>query len=185
MKRTENKRLFFDIETTGLDEHKGHILEVAAAVTDGQLNLIQGATFHALIKPEHPDWKSEMNDWVRKTHTQSGLLADVDSSGLRLADVDLALASFVSKHFAEQPLLAGNSVHFDKGWAKAHLPSFHKDLFYRIGDVSSVYEFIHGYFGFEKSHDEPVHRAMADVLSSIDQARNYMELFRTGLSSKK
>ena len=67
--------VWIDCEMTGLDLAHDGLIEVAALVTDGQLN-VQGEGVDVIIKPE-PQWLDHMNDFVRDMHTRSGLLAEL------------------------------------------------------------------------------------------------------------
>lgn len=72
--------IFADIETTGLDEHKGSILEIALVATDD--NLVQiGEPFVSLVKPLHMCGYEVMDDYVREMHTKSGLLEQIYNIG--------------------------------------------------------------------------------------------------------
>ena len=59
--------VWIDCEMTGLDLAHDGLIEVAALVTDGQLN-VQGEGVDVIIKPE-PQWLDHMNDFVRNMHT--------------------------------------------------------------------------------------------------------------------
>ena len=68
----DNRIVWVDLEMTGLDTHRHVIVEVAALVTDAELNILDegldiviGATEAEL---------AEMDDFVTKMHTDNGLL---------------------------------------------------------------------------------------------------------------
>ena len=80
-----NDRLvWIDCEMTGLDTEKDALIEVAALVTDFELNVL-GEGVDVVIKPPAAALE-QMGDVVRTMHTSSGLLAELDDG------VDLATA---------------------------------------------------------------------------------------------
>lgn len=163
--------IFTDIETTGLDEHKGSILEIAMVATNDNLEQI-GEPFVSLVKPLHMRGYEVMDDFVYEMHTKSGLLTrlyeghhgDTDAgwgritpSAMaadlpRLGDVERAAIEWVLKtalrcvsdnsmKVIKGTPLAGNSVHFDKAWLRVHMDDLEKLFSHRIYDVSALNEF--------------------------------------------
>ena len=67
-----NNLIWVDLEMTGLNPDKDHILEMAIVITDYNLNIIANNFDVIIYQPvEHLMW---MNDWVRDVHTKNGLL---------------------------------------------------------------------------------------------------------------
>lgn len=65
--KSEAKRIvWMDLEMTGLDINKDHILEIACLVTDADLNLI--ATGPNIIIHQPDEILSNMNDWCIAQH---------------------------------------------------------------------------------------------------------------------
>jgi hypothetical protein len=69
-------------------------------------------------------------------------------------------------------VLAGDSVHFDLGFVRYHMPTLAKRLSHRVYDVSAIKLFCRS-LGMPKIErkEDPVHRAAGDVLRSIEHAK--------------
>ena len=63
--------VWIDLEMTGLDPDRCHILEIATLVTDGQLNLIAEGPDLVIHNTEAE--LETLSDWSRDTFTKSGL----------------------------------------------------------------------------------------------------------------
>lgn len=72
-----------DIESTGLDEQTGHLLEVSLVITDDELNEV--AATQSLVRPVGINAADAItDDYVREMHTKNGLLdalAQVEAAG--------------------------------------------------------------------------------------------------------
>ena len=68
-----NLLAWIDLEMTGLDPEKHHIIEIASLVTDSNLNIVAEGPEIAIFQDE--DILSLMNEWNVKQHTSSGLVA--------------------------------------------------------------------------------------------------------------
>jgi oligoribonuclease len=173
--------LFLDTETTGLSPQFCSILEVAAVVVDSDLQ--EHGSYQAVIWHSHQKVTSEMDGWCYDTHSRSGLLDEVERSPLILTQVDNTLAEFVRKHFnvLVRPVeLAGNSVHFDLGFLKHHMPRTAALLSHQVQDVSGAARMVKRFFCVDVPKPEGIvtHRAMPDVRHSIEQLRIMRGLIR-------
>jgi oligoribonuclease len=171
-----NDRLvWIDCEMTGLDLEADALVEVAALVTDSELNVLDDG-IDLVIKP--PDAALEqMNDVVRTMHTESGLL-DQLPTGTTLADAEAQVLDFIRGHIADgvRPPLAGNSVATDRAFLARDMHDIDNLLHYRIVDVSSIKELVRrwyprAYFAAPKKTGN--HRALADIQESIEELRYY------------
>lgn len=165
------KLLWLDLETTGLSEVKDVILEVGAIVTDQDYNIIDKFS-ETVCWDDHV--LQNMNDWCKKTHGESGLIKECQSSPNSMYTLNDKLIDFIKKHFPEQkPVLHGNSVHFDKKFIDFHLPQVSSLLHYRLVDISSIKEFMRP-LGISYKSDKVIsHRAIDDLMGSIEEAKYY------------
>lgn len=168
--RLPTKLLWVDLEMTGLDVQNDVILEVAALVTDMQLNVL--ASYEAVI------WQSDevidrSNPWAKQQHTVSGLLQRVRADGRPESDITHELAGFINLHFDDEPaVLSGNSIHNDRNFIKRWWPEIDDLLHYRMLDVSS-YKIMMQARGLEFKKAES-HRALGDIQESIAELTYYL-----------
>lgn len=173
-----NERIvWIDCEMTGLDLGADALVEVAAVVTDSDLNVL-GEGVDVVVRPP-AEALEQMGDFVREMHTTSGLLDELDA-GLTLAEAEQKVLDYLRTWVPEpgKAPLAGNSVATDKAFLDRDMPALVGHLHYRIVDVSSVKElsrrwFPRAYFASPEKHGG--HRALADILESIDELRYYRE----------
>jgi oligoribonuclease len=181
--------LWLDIETTGLDEQKDYILEVAAAAIrdgmDGDFGVIESyATVVSVPKLSYV-W-NEVHPVVQEMHEKSGLWWDVKTVGTPIRKVEADLIAFVHSNFDVDEKkgklyvpLAGGSVHFDKKFINVRMHSLSRLLSHRVMDVSSLKAAYRTWFGpFREDDAEPAHRAMPDILNSISEAKELKQLLK-------
>jgi oligoribonuclease len=171
-----NDRLvWIDCEMTGLDLVADALIEVAALVTDFELNVL-GEGVDLVIKP--PEGAvDQMVDVVRRMHTESGLLAALDA-GVTLAEAESAVLDYVRTHIPEsgKAPLAGNSVGTDRAFLARDMGELESFMHYRIVDVSSIKELARRWFPrayFAAPAKAGNHRALADIQESIAELRYY------------
>lgn len=173
-----NDRLvWIDCEMTGLDLRADALIEVAALVTDFDLNVL-GDGIDLIIKPP-AEAVTQMGDYVRTMHETSGLLAELDG-GLTLQDAEDQVLSYIREHCPEgsRPPLAGNSVATDRAFLSRDMPALEAFLHYRIVDVSSVKELARRWYPrvwYAAPEKRGNHRALADITESIEELRYYRE----------
>jgi oligoribonuclease len=162
---------------TGLDFVKDALVEVAALVTDFDLNVL-GDGVDLVIKPP-ADSIEQMIPFVRDMHTASGLIDELEQ-GTTLADAQAQVLAYVREHCAEgsRPPLAGNSVGTDRTFIARDMPELDAFLHYRIVDVSSIKELSRHWYPrayFNAPAKTGGHRALADIRESIEELRFYRE----------
>ncbi|WP_205474347.1 oligoribonuclease [Nocardioides sp. SYSU D00038] len=173
-----NERLvWIDCEMTGLELGADALIEVAALVTDFDLNVL-GEGIDLVVKPPAAALE-QMTDYVRTMHEKSGLLAELDS-GLTLADAEAQVLAYVQEHCPpnSRPPLAGNTVATDRSFLARDMPTLESFLHYRIVDVSSIKELSRRWFPrayFQAPSKRGNHRALADIQESIEELRYYRE----------
>ena len=162
---------------TGLDLTADALIEVAALVTDFDLNVL-GEGVDVVIKP--PDAAlDQMDDFVRTMHTKSGLLEEL-ASGTTLSDAEAQVLAYVREHCPEgsRPPLAGNTVATDRSFLARDMTDLEGFLHYRIVDVSSIKELAHRWYPrayYAAPEKGGNHRALADIQESIEELRYYRE----------
>ena len=166
-----------DCEMTGLDLVEDALIEVAALVTDGELNVL-GEGVDLVIRPSDQALE-QMGDFVRNMHTSSGLL-DQLSQGLTMAEAEERVLDYV-REFVPEPRkapLAGNTIGTDRAFLARDMPAFESHVHYRNVDVSSIKELARRWFPRAYYSAPPKsgnHRALADVRESIEELRYYRD----------
>jgi oligoribonuclease len=172
-----DRLVWIDCEMTGLDLRLDALVEVAALVTDGNLNVL-GDGIDLVVKPPQAA-VDQMRDVVREMHTSSGLL-DVLAKGVSLSEAEERVLSYV-RTYAPEPgkaPLAGNTVATDRAFLARDMPELERHLHYRIVDVSSIKELVRRWYPrvyFASPGKVGNHRALADIRESIDELRYYRE----------
>jgi oligoribonuclease len=171
-----NDRLvWIDCEMTGLDTETDALIEVAALVTDFELQVL-GDGVDIVIKPPASALE-QMADVVRTMHTHSGLLDEL-SGGVDLATAEHQVLDYVRSFVPEERKapLAGNTVGTDRLFLTRDMPMLEAHLHYRIVDVSSIKELARRWYPKAYFNSPPKtgnHRALADIQESIEELRYY------------
>ncbi|HMN69080.1 MAG TPA: oligoribonuclease [Bdellovibrionales bacterium] len=170
--------LWLDMEMSGLDVEKEVPIEVAAIVTDWQLGPL-GEPYHAIIK-QPQKYLDAMDDWNRKHHGESGLLAAIPN-GRDPSEVDSELAALVRRHFGtERAILAGNSISQDRLFIRPYMPKLDATLHYRMLDVTAWKVMFNGAYNLRFKKND-VHRALDDILESMNELKYYMSFIKPGV----
>lgn len=173
-----NERLvWIDCEMTGLDLRADALIEVAALVTDYDLNVI-GEGIDVIVKPP-AEALEQMIEFVRTMHETSGLLLELEN-GLEMADAEQQVLDYIKQHCPEgsRPPLAGNTVATDRSFLARDMPTLEGFLHYRNVDVSSIKELSRRWYPrayFASPAKRGNHRALADIQESIEELRYYRE----------
>src|SRR4051794_37281102 len=166
----DDRLVWLDLEMTGLDVTRHVIVEVAALVTDGALEpLDEGID---IIVHQPPEALAEMDDFVTKMHTRSGLVGEIEASSVSLADAGSRTLDYIRLHVPEAGVapMCGNSIGVDRRFLDHQLPELDQFLHYRSIDVSSFKELCRRWYPDiykQRPHKEEMHRALADVRESI------------------
>jgi len=174
---SEQVLVWIDCEMTGLDLVNDALIEVAALVTDAELNVL-GDGIDVIIKPsEHA--LAQMNDFVRAMHEHSGLLEELDG-GTTMADAEQQVLDYIGTFVpdAGKAPLAGNTIGTDRAFLARDMPTLESYVHYRNVDVSSIKELARRWYPrvYYQSPDKTGnHRALADIQESIEELRYYRE----------
>ena len=167
--------VWVDCEMTGLEVTVDEICEIGVVVTDGELNVLDPG-LQLVIKPSAKALRN-MGDFVRQMHTDSGLIQEIPK-GISMAKAEKQVLEYIKQWVPEERTapLAGNSIGTDRMFLNRQMPNLDKFLHYRNIDVSSLKElsrrwFPRAYFQLPKKTGN--HRALADILESIQELRYY------------
>ncbi|MDR1808703.1 MAG: oligoribonuclease [Propionibacteriaceae bacterium] len=169
--------VWVDCEMTGLSLERDALIEVAALVTDKDLNVL-GDGIDVVIKPPAGALE-QMDPFVVEMHQHSGLLAELDA-GMALADAEAAVLAYIRQFVPEagKAPLAGNTIGTDRSFLARDMPELEGYLHYRNVDVSSLKELAKRWFPrivFCAPEKQGNHRALADIQESIEELRYYRE----------
>jgi oligoribonuclease len=171
-----NDRLvWIDCEMTGLDLERDALIEVAALVTDSDLNVL-GEGVDVVIKPPAAAL-AQMKEFVRDMHTHSGLLQELEG-GIDLDEAQRLVLDYVREHAPEanKAPLAGNTIGTDRGFLARDMPELEGHLHYRVVDVSSIKELVRRWYPrvyFQAPAKTGNHRALGDIRDSIEELKYY------------
>ena len=182
-KALPTKLLWVDLEMTGLDTKEDVILEIAAEVTDFDFKTL--ASYEACINQPHEKIVERMQKniwWKDYPENRDEFLRRAE--GKPLQQVEQELVELVEQHFGGEPaVLAGNSIHNDRGFIRQHWPQLDLKLHYRMLDVSAWKVFMQGRYGVQFEKKE-VHRAFDDIQASIAELQYYLEWFQNHADNK-
>jgi len=171
---------WIDLEMTGLDPSRHAIVEIASLVTDDDLEIV--AEGPDLVIHQPPEVLAGMDPFVVSMHTRSGLLPQIETSTVTVAEAAEATLAFLRTHIAEAHSvpLCGNSIGTDRRFLAAHMPTIEEFLHYRSVDVSTVKELIKRWnpallAGAPTKGEN--HRALGDIRESVLELRYYRDTF--------
>jgi oligoribonuclease (3'-5' exoribonuclease) len=195
----EQNFLVGDLETGGLNERLDNgklgmehypIFEIAIIVTNNNLAQIGEPLVLTIHQSEKEINKSDK--WAIETHTKSGLLDRVRASTLTLAQAEETIMKHLEsldiypydRDRKTGAILAGNSIMFDRTFLLCQMPKLHKYLHYRQLDISAIALAARAWNPeLEKkitAAKKYKHEALADIQDSIEELRQYRELFLPG-----
>jgi oligoribonuclease len=168
--------VWIDCEMTGLDLGTDKLIEIAALVTDAELNIL-GDGIDVVIHAEDAALDS-MIDVVTEMHSRSGLIDEVKASTVDLATAESMVLDYIGQH-VKQPKtapLAGNSIATDRSFIARDMTKLDSFLHYRMIDVSSIKELCRRWYPriyFGQPAKGLAHRALADIHESIRELQYY------------
>jgi len=174
----QNNLIWLDMEMSGLLPDTDRILELAAVVTDADLNVIGESP--VLVIHQSDAVLEGMDAWNKGTHGRSGLIDKVKASILSEADASAQMIAFLKQHVpAGKSPMCGNSICQDRRFMARYMPELENFFHYRNLDVSVFKELARRwkpeiYSGFKKASR---HEALADIYESIDELKYYREHF--------
>jgi len=171
-----DRLVWIDCEMTGLDLGSDLLVEVAAVVTDSELNVL-GEGIDIVIGAS-PEQLSRMPPIVEEMHRTSGLTQQILDSSVTLEQAEQQVLSWLGQYVddARKAPLCGNSIATDRGFLARDMPALDAFLHYRMVDVSSVKELARRWYPrayYNSPKKAGGHRALADILESVQELRYY------------
>ena len=173
MQSTDNL-VWLDLEMTGLDVEECCIIEIAAIITDKNLNIIAEAGPIAIHQSD--EIMANMNEWCIKTHGETGLTKRVKESNISLEQAEQTMVDFMEKYVPYQSSpLCGNSIWQDRRFLSKYMPKIDAYCHYRVLDVTSI-KLLNDYWGGKEFyHKQNTHKALDDIRESIGELKFYKE----------
>jgi oligoribonuclease len=171
--------VWIDCEMTGLDLGSDRLIEIAALVTDADLNVL-GDGVDVVIHADDAALNG-MVDVVARMHRSSGLTEEVRASTIDVATAEELVLSYIREFVpqAKTAPLAGNSIATDRGFLARDMPALDDYLHYRMIDVSSIKELCRRWYPkiyYGQPEKGLAHRALADIEESIRELRYYRRI---------
>jgi len=134
-----NTYVVLDLETTGLNEQNGRILEVGAILLHPD-NLTPVSECGKVIHVPEPILSGLCDEWCTTQHKRTGLWDRVINSSNTIQIVEDELIELVNTYGVKNKvILIGNNIGtFDMQWIKVHMPRLHKRLHYRVIDLTTM-----------------------------------------------
>ncbi len=170
--------IWIDLEMTGLDTNRDHIIEMATVVTDANLNVLAEGPVLAVHQSDAV--LAGMDEWNTRQHGQSGLIERVRQSTLDAAAAEQQTLDFLKQWVpvGKSPM-CGNSICQDRRFLARQMPTLEAFFHYRNLDVSTLKELVRRWqpellSGLQK---DSAHLALDDVLDSIRELQYYRKNF--------
>ena len=169
--------VWIDCEMTGLDFKNDLLVEIACVITNAQLEVVTEGLNLVITAPA--ERLEAMDPFVINMHTESGLLPEIPN-GISLDAAEEQLFNYISTHIPEasKAPLAGSRVPVDRIFLQRDMPRVDSYLHYRIIDVSSIKELARRWYPrayFASPTKTGNHRALGDILDSINELKYYRE----------
>ena len=171
---SEDNLIWIDMEMTGLQPEVNRVIEVAAVITDKELNILHEGPVVAVHQSD--EVLSGMDDWNTETHTRSGLVKRVRESTIDETECERIFIETFRRFVPEgKSPMCGNTIGQDRRFMARWLPNLERYFHYRYVDVSTLKELARRWApehvkSFPKSTR---HQALSDIQESIDELRHY------------
>lgn len=161
---------------TGLRLDSDKLIEIAALVTDSDLNIL-GNGVDIVIHADDAALAC-MPPVVATMHAKSGLTEEVRRSTVTLEQAQQQVLDYIREYAptARTVPLCGNSIGTDRGFIARDMPELDAHLHYRMVDVSSIKELCRRWYPriyFGQPEKGLAHRALADIKESIRELEYY------------
>lgn len=177
-KQSSHHFVWVDLEMTGLNPEKERIIEIAAIVTDSELNILEEGPNLVIHQPAK--LLKQMDAWNQNQHGKSGLIDAVKASKISVKKAEARVLKFIKKYcVAGKSPLCGNSIDHDRRFIIKYMPKLAAFMHYRNIDVSTIKTLVKHWY--PKNKDLPkkgeAHRSLADIRESIDELKFYRKTY--------
>lgn len=170
--------VWLDLEMTGLDPERDHIIEIATVVTDKHLEIIAEGPVIAVHQSD--ELLNGMDEWNTHQHNKSGLVERVRESQFTVKLAEEKTLEFLNRYVipGKSPM-CGNSICQDRRFIYKYMPQLSLFFHYRNLDVSSIKILAQHWAPqiLTKLTKESTHLALQDIYDSIGELRYYREHF--------
>lgn len=195
-----DKMVWIDIETTGLEPDEDVMLELGMTITDKFGGYIDSAEWLVGSKLPYYDKAIERgreNEIVNEMHTMNGLWVEWEATtsdpdltirnSLLPRNVETDALGWLWSHQLEagvQPMCGASIGSLDRPFLKVHMPKLFEFFHYRIVDVSTI-RHLAGMLNPDIGQADPNtfegigkrHRVLYDIDWSIHEYKHYVENF--------
>lgn len=172
----QDNLIWIDMEMTGLQPEVNRVLEVAAIITDKELNILHEGPVVAIHQSD--EVLGSMDAWNTDTHTKSGLVDRVRASTVTEADC-AAIFTEVFRRFVPEGKspMCGNTIGQDRRFMARWIPDMERYFHYRSIDVSTLKELARRWSPKDVwvGTSSTKHQALSDIRESIEELRHYRE----------
>jgi len=174
----EDNLIWIDLEMTGLEVQRDHIIEIATIITDADLNILAEGPVMAIYQSDA--LLDSMDKWNTDHHTTSGLVDRVRASEYSEESAQAETLAFLNEWSnPKSSPMCGNSIHQDRRFLERYMPKLEAYFHYRHVDVSTLKVLAQRWAptiaeGFQK---ESKHEALQDIRDSIDELKYYRDHF--------
>lgn len=170
----DDNLIWIDMEMTGLQPEVNRVLEVAAIITDKDLNILHEGPVVVIHQPD--DILDGMDAWNTETHTKSGLVRRVRESTVTEAECAEIFTEVFRRFVPEgKSPMCGNTIGQDRRFMARWIPELERYFHYRSIDVSTLKELARRWapetvwVGTKSTK----HQALSDIGESIEELRHY------------
>jgi oligoribonuclease len=169
---------WLDLETTGLRAREDAILELGVVITNFDLDVIAELSY--VVNPTIGVVIHEIDPFVFNMHSKSGLWDECfGSERVYLPVATEGLVEFMDRYDATGSPMCGNTINFDRAFAKEQIPKLNEAFHYRNIDVSTLKNVMRVHFPDIAPWKEPekkAHRVIADLNHTIEEYGYYLDI---------
>lgn len=173
---TEERLIWIDCEFTGLRFGQDVITEIAVVITDTDLNTLAEPLSIIINHPDKVLDKASV--WVKEN--MPVLLQESRESNISNTEAEQMVMEYLKQHTEEgKAPLCGNTIGSDRSMIYHNMPAIYNWTHYRSIDVTSLKMLADFWKPEILDHIEKKenHRALDDILESIEELKVYREHF--------